>query len=210
MRVDSDILKNRRVPQQERGERRVAELLEAAASEFAEVGYDAATMKAIAERAGASIGAIYQYFPNKQAVAGALRNQYVSKMEEHWIELEEATAGLSIQERTQKFVDAMIRFMEEHPAYITILDAPLDSKQDKKIRDHLRERLANVFHTRRPGISREQAYRVACVSLEIIKSMNTLYTAAKPQDRSEIVREYKLALAAYLERRLTPLRRANG
>src|SRR5215831_19732392 len=174
MSVGSYILKNRRIPQQQRGERRVAELLQAAASEFAEIGYDAATMKAIAERAGASIGAIYQYFPNKQAVVGALRNQYVSKMEEHWIKVEEATTGLSIQERTQKFVDVMIHFMEEHPAYITILDAPVDSKQDKKIRDYLRERLANVFHTRRPGISHEQAYIVACVSMEIIKGMNTL------------------------------------
>jgi AcrR family transcriptional regulator len=210
MRVDSDILKTRRLPQQERGERRVAELLQAAASEFADVGYEAATMKAIAERAGSSIGAIYQYFPNKQAVVSALRNQYVSKMEEHWIRLEEATAGLSIQERTQKFVDVMIRFIEEHPAYITILDAPVDSKQDKKTKDHLRERLANVFHTRRPGISRKEAYRVACVSLEIIKSMNTLYTEAKPQDRIEIVREYKLALTAYLEKRLTPSRRTKG
>ena len=210
MSVDSYISKPRRIPQQERGERRVAELLDAAASEFAEVGYDSATMKAIAERAGASIGAIYQYFPNKQAVVGALRNQYVSKMEEHWIKVEEATTGLSIQERTQKFVDVMIHFMEEHPAYVTILNAPVDSKQDKKIRDHLRDRLANVFHTRRPGISREQAYRVACVSLEIIKSMNTLYTEARRQDRSEIVEEYKLALTTYLERRLTPSRGGDG
>jgi len=45
---------NRRIPQQERGERRVAELLEAAAFELAEVGYYAATMKAIAKRTGAS------------------------------------------------------------------------------------------------------------------------------------------------------------
>jgi hypothetical protein len=40
--------------------------------------------------------------------------------------------------------------------------------------------------------------------------MNTLFTEAKPQDRNELVREYKLALAAYLETRLTPSRRANG
>jgi AcrR family transcriptional regulator len=36
---------NRRIPQQKRGERRVAELLEAAAVEFVEGGYHAATMK---------------------------------------------------------------------------------------------------------------------------------------------------------------------
>ena len=203
MSMDSGLSVNRRIPQQERGERRVAELLKAAAFEFSEVGYDAATMKAIAKRAGASIGAVYQYFPNKEAVVSALRTRYVNEMEEEWMRLEETTAGLPFRERAQRFIEVMIRFIEDHPAYVTILDAPADSKRDKKIRDRLRERLANVFRTRRPGISQEQAYRVACVSLQIIKSMNALYAEAKPQERLEIVEEYKLALTAYLEKRLT-------
>lgn len=194
---------NRRIPQQERGERRVAELLQAAAAEFAEVGYDAATMKAIAKRAGASIGAVYQYFPSKKAIVSALRIQYVNEMEERWIKLEEAGSGMSIQERTQNFIEAMIRFMEDHPAYGTILDAPADSKRDKKVRDRLRERLANVIRTRRPAISQEQTYRVACVVLQLIKGMNALFTETRPQQRREIVEEYKFVLTAYLEKRLT-------
>ncbi|HEY2466431.1 MAG TPA: helix-turn-helix domain-containing protein, partial [Terracidiphilus sp.] len=56
-------------PQQERSERRLAAFLDAAAALFAEVGYEAATMTAIAERSGSSIGALYNYFPDKQAVA---------------------------------------------------------------------------------------------------------------------------------------------
>jgi hypothetical protein len=84
-------------------------------------------------------------------------------MEERWIHLEEAMASLSLKERTQGFVDVMIRFMEERPAYMTIMDAPADSRRDKKTRDRLRERLAKVFRTRRPDLSQEQAYRVACL-----------------------------------------------
>src|SRR5258708_1679366 len=77
MSMDSDTSSTqRRVAQRPRGERRVAELLEAAAQEIAEVGYEAATMKAISQRAGASIGAVYQYFPNKEAVVRALRTLY--------------------------------------------------------------------------------------------------------------------------------------
>ena len=200
--MDSGVSVNRRIPQQVRGERRVAELLEAAAVEFAEVGYDAATMKAIARRAGASIGAVYQYFRNKEAVVSALRTQYVNEIEEQWMELEEAAAGIPVRDRTQGFIEVMIRFMEDHPGYVTILDAPADSKRDKKIRDRLRERLANVICTRRPAVSQEQAYRVACVSLQMIKSMNALYAESKLQERLEIVEEYKLALTAYLEKRL--------
>jgi AcrR family transcriptional regulator len=200
MSMDSDRRIIRRIPQRERGERRVRELLDAAASEFAEVGYDAATMKAIARRAGASIGASYQYFPNKEAVASALRTQYVNEMEEQWIKLE--TGSLSITERAQRFVDVMICFMDEHPAYVTIFDAPVESKGDKKTRQQLRERVAKVLLTRRPGISQENAYRVASVSLQIIKGMNALYAEAKPKERLEIVEEYKVALAAYLAERL--------
>jgi hypothetical protein len=65
-----------------------------------------------------------------------------------------------------RFNDVMIRFrlMEEHPAYNTILDAPVGSKRDQKTRNRLRERIANVIRTRRAAASQEQAYRVACVS----------------------------------------------
>ena len=71
----------RRVPCQQRGERRVAELVEAAESVIAENGYEAATMSAIAERAGASIGSLYQFFPNKAAITQALRTEYAKQFE---------------------------------------------------------------------------------------------------------------------------------
>ena len=199
--MDSCYSTHRRIPKQERGARRVAQLLEASDSEFAEVGYDAATMRGIAKRAGASIGAIYQYFPNKEAVGSALRTRYVNEMEVEWTELEQATAGLSVGKRIETFVDAMIRFMDGHPACIAILDAPKNSKRNKKTSDRIRMRIANLFRARRPAVSQEEAYRVAFVTLQLIKTMNALYAEAKPQERLEIVKEYKFALVAYLEKR---------
>jgi AcrR family transcriptional regulator len=203
MSMGSDNSVNRRVPRQERAEQRVAELLDAAAAELAEVGYDATTMKAIAIRAGASIGAAYQYFPNKEALVSALRERYAIEMEKRWAHREETTVSRSIREGTEGFVDMMVNFLDEHPAWIAILDAPADSRRDRKTRDQLRERLAQVFCARRPAISHEQARLVASIALQMIKSMNALYAAARPQERSAIVLEYKLALTAYLERRLT-------
>ena len=43
-----------------------AAFVTAAASLFAEIGYDAATMGAVAERAGSSIGNLYKYFASKE------------------------------------------------------------------------------------------------------------------------------------------------
>jgi AcrR family transcriptional regulator len=197
MSMGSDISVNRRVPRQERAEQRVAELLDAAAAELAEVGYDATTMKAIAIRAA------YQYFPNKEALVSALRERYAIEMEKRWAHREETTVGRTIREGTEGFVDMMVNFLDEHPAWIAILDAPADSRRDRKTRDQLRERLAQVFCARRPAISHEQSRLVASIALQMIKSMNALYAAARPQERSAIVMEYKLALTAYLERRLT-------
>ena len=66
-------------PQQDRSSRRLASFLDAAAELFVEVGYEAATMTAIAERSGSSIGALYNYFPDKQAIALTLANQYARR-----------------------------------------------------------------------------------------------------------------------------------
>jgi AcrR family transcriptional regulator len=71
-------------PQQERSTRRLAGFLDAAAELFVEVGYEAATMTAVAERSGSSIGALYNYFPDKQSIAFTLVSQYSQEVEAHW------------------------------------------------------------------------------------------------------------------------------
>src|ERR1700677_2486069 len=79
-------------PQQERSTRRLAGILDAAAEIFVEVGYEAATVTAIAERSGSSIGALYNYFPDKQSIAYTLVNQYAQEVEAHWRPLMEQAA----------------------------------------------------------------------------------------------------------------------
>ncbi|HWY97272.1 MAG TPA: helix-turn-helix domain-containing protein, partial [Steroidobacteraceae bacterium] len=66
-----------KAPKRARGMQRVAELLDAGAVLIAEQGYDATTMTQIAERAGASIGSLYQFFPSKEVLAEALFGRYV-------------------------------------------------------------------------------------------------------------------------------------
>ena len=70
-------LPTRRIPLQERSQKRVERILAAAAELFVELGYDATTTEAIAERAGTSIGSLYQFFPNKLALFDAIASQYL-------------------------------------------------------------------------------------------------------------------------------------
>ena len=53
-------------PKTRRGESSRAVILEAALDLFQERGYEATTMRAIADRAGASLGSSYHYFPSKE------------------------------------------------------------------------------------------------------------------------------------------------
>ena len=62
----------RKLPSQKRAKITVDTILEAAAQVFTELGYAACTTNKIAERAGVSIGSLYQYFPNKDAIIVSL------------------------------------------------------------------------------------------------------------------------------------------
>lgn len=62
----------RKTPQQARSKATVDALLEATAQLWIEVGYDKSSTNRIARRAGVSVGSLYQYFPNKEALALAL------------------------------------------------------------------------------------------------------------------------------------------
>lgn len=58
----------RKKPVQQRSVRMVNTILEAAARILEKGGFDGLTTNAIAERAGISIGSLYEYFPNKEAI----------------------------------------------------------------------------------------------------------------------------------------------
>lgn len=72
----------RKLPQQDRSKFTVEAILTATAHILTEEGYDKASTNRIAERAGISIGSLYQYFPNKESLITALRDRHVSSIME--------------------------------------------------------------------------------------------------------------------------------
>jgi AcrR family transcriptional regulator len=69
----------RKQPRQIRAELTRQRILTAAAHVFAEHGYAAGTTNRIAERARISIGSLYQYFPNKDAILAELLIRHVDR-----------------------------------------------------------------------------------------------------------------------------------
>ena len=67
-------ISSRKRPKQARSTELVAAILEAAAQVLAEEGASRFTTARVAERAGVSVGSLYQYFPNKAAILFRLQS----------------------------------------------------------------------------------------------------------------------------------------
>jgi AcrR family transcriptional regulator len=72
----------RKLPQQERSRIAFEAILEATARILTEEGYEKANTNRIAERAGVSIGSLYQYFSNKESLMTALMVKHSNEMVE--------------------------------------------------------------------------------------------------------------------------------
>jgi AcrR family transcriptional regulator len=196
---------SRRVPRQERAARTVDALLAAAGDAIAKRGFEGATMTQIAQQAGVSIGAAYQYFPNKEALAFALRKRYGDEIDARWsamIEADDARAELPLAELVERLFDMMVDVMADYPAYLPLISVSLGFRRDAAARNRLRERFAALFRRYNAALAADEAYRIAEVMLAVIKSLNPLYAAAKPKERKLLVAEYKGVLAAWLDVRL--------
>lgn len=74
--------KPRKTPRQARSQHMVETILAASARVLAEKGYAGTNTNLVAERAGVSVGSVYQYFPNKDSLVAALHERHSAQMHE--------------------------------------------------------------------------------------------------------------------------------
>src|SRR5271168_5636245 len=94
----ANLRRSARAPKRRRGMLRVASLMDAAAAVIAERGFESATMAEIAARAGAQIGSLYRFFPNKEIIADALIHRYGERIEEAFGKIEVQATSLSVND----------------------------------------------------------------------------------------------------------------
>jgi AcrR family transcriptional regulator len=98
----------RRIPRQARATETVAVILEAAAQILETDGLEGFTTNAVAERAGVSIGTLYQYFANKNLLLLALAKQQMAAGLGDIARALQATAEASVEDRVRAVVRGMI------------------------------------------------------------------------------------------------------
>ena len=70
----------RKRPRQQRSKATVDTILEATARVLKKQGFDGLSTNAVAAQAGVSIGSLYQYFPNKEALVAKLIDRHMEDM----------------------------------------------------------------------------------------------------------------------------------
>ncbi|WP_425580601.1 TetR family transcriptional regulator [Streptomyces thermospinosisporus] len=188
---------------QARGERRIAQLLEAAASVFCTTGYTAASTNAIAREAGVSPGTLYQFFPNKEAIAIELGERLMSEMRRTYGEaLAPVDPATPLEEAVGAAVDRFIDFNCRHPVFYTLMhgsDIPgRMAEEHDALHATLIGRVEALLTPFLPDTPAADVRRTAEVCVGIYKAGLELVLAHEGEEREAYVRELKNVLLRYL------------
>lgn len=187
-----------REPRRERGRQRVESLLNAAASLFAEQGFEATTMTAIARRAGASIGSLYQFFPTRDLLADALRERFHRHVEEALGALAAQPQCRTAEGLASGLIALMKALSQERAAALALVDQnnPGDAHR-LQVRNMMRQRIAALIRTVHPALEESEAMTRAVLTLHLLKLVHQM-----PQEEGALALEEALQrwLVAAFER----------
>lgn len=106
---------SRRAPVQERSRQTVTRILDAAATIADELGVDAVTTRAVADRAGVSYPSLYRFFPDREAILEGLLEQLTEDLDTRCIEAEQTWEISSVEQLLNSEIDLHIAYYTEHP-----------------------------------------------------------------------------------------------
>jgi AcrR family transcriptional regulator len=181
----------------------MAALLRAAGQVFADVGYENATTNAIAARAGVSPGTLYQFFPNKQAIAEALAEAYAAQnqaLREDAFDL--SASEVPLRDLIDRLVDPFLEFRRNAPGFDTLFVGSVVSRElaerVQTLHQQMQQRIVHLIQMRAPHLSAKMIQTAAETSVQIVKGLLPLALDGSPKQREVGQRELKLVLERYL------------
>lgn len=111
----------RKRPRQSRSKATVDTILEATARVLVKQGFDGLSTNAVASAAGVSIGSLYQYFPNKEALVSALIDRHMEEMNTAILAELTRVAELPIAQAARAVIELTIRAHAIDPALHKVL-----------------------------------------------------------------------------------------
>ncbi len=172
-REDPAAFRQRKLPRQERSAATVDAIVEATARLLVERGYEGTTTRRVAERAGVSVGSLYQYFPSRDALVTAVIEHHVDEVLDGIGTLLRRLETAAIDRAVGEVVGAVLELHDRDPGLHVILmeqlpradRAALLAKIDRVLGAHFR-----AFCRGRPDLAR----------LDVARAMSVLARACMP------------------------------
>lgn len=200
----------RNVPRQSRSQQTLDLVLDTAAELFVSVGYENATTNAIAEKAGISIGTLYRYFPDKDAVLRALADRYQQQSRNLFktVFVQDARY-LPLEVLLDRLIDPFLDMYCKYPVYAHILlgaDVSADiAAASRGMEAEMIAEMADFIHLLAPHLKKKRAHLVATVGKAVVKMLISLVTASQDErQRADVIVEVKRMLLGYLGPMLKP------
>jgi AcrR family transcriptional regulator len=131
----------RRAPVQERSRQTVVRILDAAAAIADEQGVDAATTRAIADRAGVSYPSLYRFFADREAILDELMERHCAELDARCVEAENTWQITSIAELLNNELDLHVHYYRRHPGSARLWMA---GRTSPTVTKHVHARMRNL------------------------------------------------------------------
>jgi AcrR family transcriptional regulator len=198
----SDRFQPRKRPKQDRAAQTRQRILDSAARVFAEYGYAAGTTNRIAEHAELSIGSLYQYFPNKDAILHTLMDAHVEAGRQ--LLVERLSGGLpdSLDDALRVFVRATIDNHRDNPRLHRVLfeeapRAPAFLARLHVLEENMVDATVDLLDNH-PAVRTGGRLSARVVVATIESLVHRLITAPDPVDPQHLEDEIVALLSGYL------------
>ena len=191
-----------RAPQQERGAQRMEQLLDAAESVIAEVGVEGASVQAIAQRAGASMGSLYHFFPGKDALVLALAERCMQRVTEvNRQAISPEMLALPLERVFERVVMGQVELMGQLPAFDAVHDAMLAHPAGREIAQRMErvlvEQVDAFLALRYPRMPEPKRHAAARYSVYTVHAVMDNAETISDAERHGVLAELQLAMVRY-------------
>lgn len=176
-------------------------ILDAAESLLEEHGYEAATLKAISDRAGIPIASVYHYFADRHQVDAEVVQRHLSELDARLAAAMDKPKLRTLREAVDAGVDTYLDYFREHPAFLQLwfagrgpilneLALAFDESQAKRFWAFLIDQ--NLLRADTPELVAQLAFEAG----------NRLFDVAfrfTPAGDDETIDEARRLITAYLE-----------
>jgi AcrR family transcriptional regulator len=185
----------RKTPKQDRSRFMVTSILDATARVLVEVGFSKTSTNFVAERAGVSIGSLYQYFPSREALVAGVGRRHAEEKRSALEKMLKSDNHCDLKTDIIKIVNAIALVQAVDPGLSYALVREVPKLGDLDWREEVADRslaLAADFLTKharelRSGINREAAAFVLAKSVEAI--MTALIQTKTRTSKSKAIKQ---------------------